>query len=340
MPTLPDYRRSVYNIAPTIARILGYQVRGALENFSGINSEELVFILVDGMGVNLLQQNDFPWDYEIITSVFPSTTAAALTSIYTGLSPKEHGILEWYMYYEDCGRIIKTLPFTDANSMENDALARECEPRLFDLPRTWDEIPVKMEAYIRQEYHDSLYTRSMFRGARINPYRSFEDILTRLRKSDAQLHQIYVDYLDIAEHRVGPYGEEVMKEYRRVLRFINAVRSLGFDTLIVADHGQTELLRKHVVDLRKNEMPGGGPRDMFLYHAEELDFPYLGLEETIALLGPGREHPSLRLRLPEMLVLPDENEGVWNRPFDIMGAHGGLSEDEMLVPLVFLEGKF
>lgn len=47
-----------------------------------------------------------------ITSVYPSETAAAMTTFNTGLDPVEHGILGWNQFVPELGETIETLPFS------------------------------------------------------------------------------------------------------------------------------------------------------------------------------------------------------------------------------------
>jgi len=49
--------------------------------------------------------------YNPIRSVFPSTTAAAISTINSGLSPIEHGLQEWYLYFQELNAILESLPF-------------------------------------------------------------------------------------------------------------------------------------------------------------------------------------------------------------------------------------
>lgn len=69
------------------------------EIMSKNNFENIVVILCDGMGTNILKKsltkNDFLLRNLIknISSVCPATTTAATTSMLSGLNPVEHGWL-------------------------------------------------------------------------------------------------------------------------------------------------------------------------------------------------------------------------------------------------------
>ena len=102
----PDYDGyCLSNIMPTVAQSLGsgyvhHGLPGDIRSRSGIGEEAdiVLFFLVDGFGyrswtdahkepfVDLVNRNGFVCP---LTSVFPSTTAAALTTVSTGLLPSD-----------------------------------------------------------------------------------------------------------------------------------------------------------------------------------------------------------------------------------------------------------
>ena len=80
-----------------------------------VNSKKVVLFLIDGFGYK--QWLNYADKYEFlkrftkkgvvtpITTVFPSTTAAALTTINSGLTPQEHGLPEWWVYFDEIGKM-------------------------------------------------------------------------------------------------------------------------------------------------------------------------------------------------------------------------------------------
>jgi hypothetical protein len=104
----------------------------------------------------------------------------------------------------------------------------------------------------------------------------------------------------------------------------------------------------------KRILPTGSPRDVFLHVKEEkltetreLLSQKLGGKAQIVetkeaikngLFGLGEVGTEFFDRMGNLLVLPHRNETVWfehfkGRRFSLLGHHGGLNEDEMLVPL-------
>ena len=139
--------------------------------------------------------------------------------------------------------------------------------------------------------------------------------------------------------------------------------------LVTADHGGLNVVPKETTYLNwfpevvanlqygkggKRILPTGSPRDVFLHVTEkkltetrEFLSQKLGdkakvidTKEAIknGLFGLGEVGSKFLDRAGNLLILPHDNETVWfehfkGRKFHLLGHHGGLNEDEMLVPL-------
>ena len=143
--------------------------------------------------------------------------------------------------------------------------------------------------------------------------------------------------------------------------------------MLTADHGQVEVYPSTTIYLnyklpqitrylKANHLgrllvPAGSPRDMFLYIKEEcIDeaIAYLQqqlhgraevyrTQELLAQQFFGQQAPSSTLlaRLGNVVILPYKNETVWwheEGKFDMhfLGHHGGLTREEMEIPLLVL----
>lgn len=114
-----NYNECITNLACSIRKYFGLEyTHNTLKNIDEIleksNTQNVVMILCDGMGSNILDKaldsDSFLIKHRIkpITTVFPATTVAATTSILTGLNPVETGMLGWTMYYKDIDKTIVT----------------------------------------------------------------------------------------------------------------------------------------------------------------------------------------------------------------------------------------
>ena len=347
---LPDFRKSVFNIPHTILNFFGFKSSKALQHYKDAGGDRLIFILIDALGVNLWEKyiSDKLGDFSVLSSLFPSTTANVLTTICTGLTPKGHGILEFRMYYEEYGGVIKTLPFTTVDSQKNDLLAEMgYSPRkLFHLPTIFQKLKkmgVSSVSLIRDDYADTLYIRYMMEGSQIVPYNNLEDAFLKLRKRKEDFIYLYLDYLDIVEHIYGVQSSETKEILMRIFKEIELMWKESYTTmLITADHGQIDTERVKIIPWDCRYPPAGSPRDLFVYNCEppkdeDVDIWSKAYILNSGVLGEGKEHMNLRARLPDYILLPHGNLGIWGKKFRTIGIHGGLSPEEMLVPLLLLE---
>ncbi|MDE7278962.1 MAG: alkaline phosphatase family protein, partial [Oscillospiraceae bacterium] len=97
MLSYPDYTRCPVNIISSIRKYYRapnvYPTLPKLDSHLSKFYKNIVLIVLDGMGTDMMERNLSPMSFlrrnftENLTSVFPSTTAAAMTSYYTGLTP-------------------------------------------------------------------------------------------------------------------------------------------------------------------------------------------------------------------------------------------------------------
>ena len=102
----PDYHGgSLVNLIASLTAACGAQPRhqtlSLLPPERIRTASNIVFVLVDGLGYNFLRDVGrggalVEHMAGSITSVFPSTTATAITSTFTGWTPQEHAMTGWF----------------------------------------------------------------------------------------------------------------------------------------------------------------------------------------------------------------------------------------------------
>jgi len=96
-------------------------------NFHG-DYEKVVFFLIDGMGLGFLERclgngdlsgrvpvwNQLAGNGDVftLTSTSPSTTSSALTSLWTGVTPAEHGVVGYEMWLKEFGLVVNMVNHT------------------------------------------------------------------------------------------------------------------------------------------------------------------------------------------------------------------------------------
>jgi len=264
---------SIASIAPTIARLLNVSFNGIelkQGNLVKVDKDfnHVVLFVVDAFGYNLarmkqgreLLNSAFPRSKvkrSLLTSVFPSTTATALTSMFTGLTPSEHGMLGYTLFLREVGTAVNMISLSPVNDWGRS--------RIFDLGFTPDRLlpckkltealsqaGVPSRLLIRSELKGSGLSTLLYKFSEIIPYISMSDMFLSLSKILDErkdgLTIVYWDGLDPIEHHYGPFSEETRFEmylfFLALMKFFKKVkRRSANDVLLMltSDHGQAKI---------------------------------------------------------------------------------------------------
>jgi len=394
----PFYEKySIYNIPPTILSIFQAGVSGRetipkkiIEDYlDGVN--KVVLLVVDSMGYkNFLSPPIKDFILKIlsnnstivpITSTFPSTTTTALTTINTGVTPQEHGMIGYTMYLKEYGLIANMIDFTPAYDYRwGILLEMGLDPKEFLGVETTYEILNKegIKPYVITRHKDSPLSRMLCSGAKIFNYINSSDLFVILRKLlESKVNEesyvcAYWDLLDAISHIYGPFSEEALAELSSFLysyknEFIDKLKpEVAKETLlmITADHGQSEVSEENTIFASDHSElmdklwipPTGDSRAAFLYVKpgrinEVKDYINRRLRDKLLVLNSneateeglfGIRSYKKRIsdRVGDLIMLPYANYSFAYRhrglekEFIMKGSHGGLSEDEMLVPFI------
>ena len=126
--TMPDYNHSILNSITSILKHYKVETNHtslkSLDNRLNHGYKNVVFIILDGMGEHILN-NISPEGYfsskkiDCVTSVYPSTTTAALTTYYSGKPPYETGWIAWSQYFKEYGRALDMLSHKESYKGES-----------------------------------------------------------------------------------------------------------------------------------------------------------------------------------------------------------------------------
>ena len=143
---VPDYSGgTIGNVPATIAALLGVPFKGLRPLASPLweplgQAKRVVLLIIDAFGWNLFQKEqenlpDFTREAHVagrITSIFPSTTVAALSSLWTGLAPAQHGMVGLNLFMPHYAVTMQTLAFTPSFEKHPNALIQAgLEPEKF-----------------------------------------------------------------------------------------------------------------------------------------------------------------------------------------------------------------
>ena len=105
---LPNYENCILNTITSILKYYNVETKHKslkeLDEVLQKRYRNIIFIVLDGMGEHVLtpiSPNGFFKKNELkkVTSVYPSTTTAALTTYYSGKPPYETGWIAWSQYF-------------------------------------------------------------------------------------------------------------------------------------------------------------------------------------------------------------------------------------------------
>ncbi len=117
----PDYNgNSIYNLSCLLSESLGIETEGKPVDLN-LEKKKTILILMDGFGINYVKKLNINQNHKVITSVFPSTTASVLTTLFTAKTPGEHGVMGYVNYVNDLG-LIMPMRYTFSGLDINDVL--------------------------------------------------------------------------------------------------------------------------------------------------------------------------------------------------------------------------
>lgn len=372
---LPDYAGgSLVNLMASITQACGGRPLHLPLNSHAIEEQRnIVLFIVDGLGDNYLLRRGAGGELarrrrRSITSVFPSTTASAITTSYTGATPLEHGLTGWYTYFGEAGYVASPLPFRtrgDNIPLRQKGFAPE---RAFVAPAIFEALPVKSFVVTFKDIVDSDYNVRHCRGAERLAYETIDEMVLLTEKAvksgpERKFVYAYWPQYDSISHRFGSESAEAIAEFEKVdAAFGEILRRLaGTDSLVIAtaDHGFIDVAPEESLELPPSlasqlRFPLCGERRVAYCHVhdarsfierskeffkEKADvFPSTELLNE-GWFGQGTPHARIAERVGDVALVMRGHYTVkdWI-PGDFrhlhVGNHGGTSEDEMKIPLI------
>ena len=240
---LPDYGGAcIANIVPAL---LGPPDETPAWMPAGVaDASQVVLFVVDGLGWEQLQARLrlaptlASMTGGSVTTVAPSTTSTALTSLTTGLPPGEHGVVGYRIAAQ--GEVLNVLRWStvagDARQTIPPSKLQPSAPFLGERPAV----------VTRAEYRRSGFTGAHLDPARFWGYRTMATMVTevgRLVRAGEPFVYAYYDGLDKVAHEYGlgeHYDAELAWIDHTVERLLTELRP-GTALLVTADHGQVEV---------------------------------------------------------------------------------------------------
>lgn len=358
-----DYDNTLTNIAASIQKYFGVEpVHNSYvrldEMLRKYDPEKVVVILLDGLGSNnmkrLLSKDSFLRSHLVceLTTVFPATTAAATTSLRTGLNPVEHGYVGWTAYIEPIDKVV-TLFVNSEKGNDGEV----CEEFL----KVKDDL-LKNDTVVEQ-----ISRSSDGEAVEILPFgddcycgidEMFERIIAEAGEPGKKYIYAYCDEPDTTMHEEGPDSDNVKKLVTMSDARIEKLAAELHNTLMVvlADHGHIKtrtiyledypdildlMTCKTSVDQRAAVFRiKKGKKRVFAalfdkYFGDYYDLYSASEVRRSRLFGDGEEHSLFRAELGDYLAIAKGDVAI-TAPGDHyhVSHHAGYTDDEVMVPFV------
>ena len=370
----PNYDRSILSTTASILRHFGvnslYPTLPEVDAALATGPKHVALVLADGAGAGPLAKH-LPQDAYLrrmqaatVTSVFPSTTTAAITTYYAGKSPLEHGWLGWSLYFKEYATDAVTFlrkTFYTGREIDGPSPAMSLMPyeSVFEqIRRTHPEVKTCTQyAFPTYAEHGAEV------NLRISTLHQLCENIRRITREPRRTFSIsYWAEPDASMHQYGVASAQAGAQLRLLNQELEALSRQLKDTLLIvtADHGLIDgqfaeiteypditecLWMPPMVEMRAAAFYVKPYRyrqfeSAFREHFGA-DFLLLSRDEVLekGLLGRGLPHGKLDDFLGDYLAcatgslcLKYSLPGQQKSP--IAAVHAGLTEDEMLVPVL------
>ena len=377
----------IWDILPTAFGALNWQEEtefsATLRQLMGEGKRRLCLVAIDGMGQRLLAarrghipfmrpyltQAEDVWGQPVRTCV-PSTTVAALTSLHTGLSPAQTGMLGYQCWDPTARRVLNLITFEGFN---RPARSWCDQPTYFTRARQLD---LEALALVPPDFVGSTLSEITLRDANLKVSTELSQRCSHALqafKQGADYVYLYWSQLDHWGHNRGWSHPRWLQELEAIDRGLSELRAqLPQDVamVITADHGMVNVTAETTIDLATCELASqiaavsGEPRALHIHLKEQ----YLGQDpagnrtrkapKALVLVqwqklvaGRGQIVADYREvygdisdpnRIGDFTIFAKDNYQFVDSRFhsrgvlEMVGVHGALSDAEMEIPLIIV----
>ncbi|GII00518.1 alkaline phosphatase family protein [Planobispora takensis] len=245
IPLVPAYGEA--SLADLSASLLAALNLGGSNPLGIAPADRVLLFLVDGLGAQLLRAHPEAAPFlssrpgQVLTAGFPATTVTSLSTLGTGLTPGEHGMLGYQLAVPGAGHLFNCLRWT---------VPGEGEPA---DPLEWQPAATVFErasragvavSYVGPSYFEGTgFNQAVYRGVRFVGADEVDDRIEGVRRALAEPRAhvtVYYGDLDATGHMVGWGTPEWLEQLSRVDRMAERLAETlppGSAMYVTADHG-------------------------------------------------------------------------------------------------------
>ncbi|MCL4312546.1 MAG: alkaline phosphatase family protein [Actinobacteria bacterium] len=365
VPVLPSYEGScISRLVPALLSEKSSSLRSWLPE-AVQHARQVVLLALDGLGWEQITERAtmlptlWSGSAQRISSVAPTTTATALTSLTTGLTPAQHGVVGYRMRIAE-REVLNVLRWqVSSDGRRSDARSIYPASVIQSYPAFLGE---SVPTVVRAEFATTGFTRAHLGGSYLIGWRVASSLVVevgRLVSKGEPFVYAYYDGVDKVAHEWGldeHYDAELQTVDHLVAEILDSIGP-GCALVITADHGQVQVggqslaLPTEIMD--NVELLSGegrfrwlhlrpGSQEESLAAAEEAfgKLAWIATRDQIIEEGwlGGVPQPEVIDRLGDLALVAFEPVAFLD-PADtgesaLVGRHGSLTGAEMWVPLV------
>lgn len=372
----PNYKNSLINIPYSVQDIFGISSNRKLSQdsfpYQSKNWDRVIVFLIDGFGMKPWKKyKDHPVLYKLyhkgfftdLTSIYPSETAAAMTTFHTGLYPKEHGVIGKYIYdnsMDSSFSFFKRNKISGSSDINSEKL--NIDSRIY---KNLSSVGVDCK-YVAPYNHVKYNNTDMYPYTKSNISEAGEKMISTVSDNkDKEYILGYFPQVDSVGHKNKYNSVNYRNTLGQILRTINTVLTNipnNKETLVLltADHGQkrtskyvnlnnlewlNENLKKH--NSGEHIKYSGNYKNVHLHLQDNIVEIKDKFEKQFGakvftrneilnnnLFGSVESSLAFKQRVGD-LVVTHPKTCFWyhsEEEFNYTGIHSGMSEDEMKIP--------
>ncbi len=310
-----------------------------------------------------------------MTSVCPTTTASAIPTFLTGVPPLQHGLTGWFTYFGELGAVVTVLPFTFRLGQTPIEAKGFTPAAMSGVDSLFEKLNMTGNVVMPSWIASSSFNRAFCGPARVRPYKNLHGLVKNVQESIGSSRQPSYTYAYWAEydaiaHTHGCDSKQAIAHLKDLDRafetLLSSLRGSNTKLLVTADHGFVDSPESQTIRLQDHPKLAdtlvvplcGEPRLAYCYvHADRVaqfkDYidgvldhccQWVSRQEMLDQnwFGLGDAHPRVADRIGHYALVMKDNYKMTGslpgeRSLKHIGVHGGLSKDEMMVPLVIAD---
>lgn len=360
---LPDYRNSLINLTSSIKKHFNPDIKCKYPSIDVLDKvlegkKKVVLILLDGMGINIIN-NNLDDDsflkthiFHQMTSIFLSTTVAATNTVIQGSLPGENGWFGWHQYFQELDKNV--IMFFDKDYYTEEAIDSSIKNKYVKMHEYGNDLNVL--------YH------TLYPAFKENGFKNFLDmadkIINIINDTKPSFTYAYWEYPDGLIHEYGCYNDIIKANLLNLsneLKRIEDNMANGAICLVIADHG---LIDVSPIDLSfypnitsylvKKPSLEGRATIFYTNHDEGFSkefnhefgkwFMLLTKDEFLASGLLGKDNKMVLPFVGDYIAIAKDKYyfeySKMKKHNEIIKAHhAGLTEEEMMIPIILIGGK-